>query len=55
MDISYSNETLKGDADLIYRGLYSYTKIDGEKDGRTHIVALNGLKNLVRSIAYFAQ
>ncbi len=51
MDVSYSNETLKGDADLIYRGLYSYTKIDGEKDGRTHIVACASAADEIKTLA----
>ncbi|MDE6361652.1 MAG: exodeoxyribonuclease V subunit gamma, partial [Clostridia bacterium] len=51
MDISYACERLTGDAEIIFKGLYSYGKVDGERDGRTQILACKSIQDEVRALA----
>ncbi len=51
MDISYAREKLTGDAEIIFKGLYSYGKVDGTKDGRTQILACKNIQDEVKSLA----
>ncbi|MDE6372288.1 MAG: exodeoxyribonuclease V subunit gamma, partial [Clostridia bacterium] len=51
MDITYSLENLSGDAEIIFKGLYSYGKVDGERDGRTQILACKSIADEVKSLA----
>lgn len=51
MDISYACERLTGDAEIIFKGLYSYGKVDGERDGRTQILACKSIQDEVKSLA----
>lgn len=50
-NISYAEEKLTGDADVIYRGLYSYAPAAGRKDGRTKIIACNDIACEVKTLA----
>ncbi|MDE6870175.1 MAG: exodeoxyribonuclease V subunit gamma [Clostridia bacterium] len=51
MDISYSQEKLTGDAEIIFKGLYSYGKVDGVRDGRTRILACKSISDEIKSLA----
>ncbi|MDE5654387.1 MAG: PD-(D/E)XK nuclease family protein, partial [Clostridia bacterium] len=54
MDISHVEEKLTGDAEIIFKGLYSYGKVDGVRDNRTQILGcksvIDEVKNLARTI-----
>ncbi|MDE5755912.1 MAG: PD-(D/E)XK nuclease family protein [Clostridia bacterium] len=51
MNISYDKENLTGDAEIIFKGLYSYGKVDGVRDGRTQILACKSIQDEVKSLA----
>lgn len=50
-DINYVGETLSGDADIIYRGLYSYVKVDGNRDNRTDVIACKDIDGEIKTLA----
>ena len=59
LKISHVEQELTGDALLVYKGLYGYKKIKGERDGRMSIVACQDvsqeIKSVAREINYFVR
>lgn len=51
MNVSYAQEKLTGDMDIIFKGLYSYGKVDGERDGRVSILACKSIQDEVKTLA----
>jgi len=45
------DQRLAGDADIIYRGLYSYKSVDGERDGKVKVYSCKDINGEIKSVA----
>lgn len=51
VNISHANQVLTGDALTVYKGLYSYKKMQGERDGKIQAFACSDIAQEVKSVA----